>query len=109
MDGKIGSFIYPIFYYLILSVKYRRGSEKKMGKGILKINSKGSTYISDELRNDGFVGDVPYYSTARIVTIVHPEATLEDALQSLDIIKQDLELRLKAEKREKRKKTRVSG
>ena len=77
-----------------------------MGKGILKINSKGSTYIPDELRNDGFVGDVPYYSTARIVALVHPEASLEDALQSLDITKQDLELRLKAERREERERER---
>ena len=75
-----------------------------MGKGILKINIRGSTYISDELRNDGFVGDVPYYSNARTVTLVHPESTLEDALRSLDIVKQDLELRLKAEAREKKNK-----
>ena len=75
-----------------------------MGKGILKINERGSTYISDELRNDGFIGDVPYYSNARTVTLVHPESSLEDALESLNIIKQDLELRLKAEKREKQSK-----
>lgn len=73
-----------------------------MGKGILKINQSGSTYISDELRNDGFVGDVPYYSNGKTVTIVHPKSSLKEALQSLDITKQDLELRLKAEKREKR-------
>lgn len=77
-----------------------------MGKGILKINHRGSTYISDELRNDGFVGKVPYYSNAKTVTLVHPEASLEDALRSLDIIKQDLELRLKVEKREKKKRER---
>lgn len=75
-----------------------------MGKGILKINQRGSTYISDELRDDGFVGKVPYYSNAKTVTLVHPEASLEDALRSLDIIKQDFELRLKAERREKRKR-----
>jgi hypothetical protein len=73
-----------------------------MGKGILKINKGGSTYISDELREDGFVGPVAYYSNAKTVTLVHPGATLEDVLRSLDITKQDLELRLKAEKREKR-------
>ena len=73
-----------------------------MGKGILKINDGGSAYISDELREDGFVGRVAYYSNAKTVTLVHPEATLEDVLQSLDITKQDLELRLKAEKREKK-------
>lgn len=73
-----------------------------MGKGILKINKRGSAYISDELREDGFVGHVVYYSNAKTVTLVHPRATLEDVLRSLDITKQDLELRLKAEKREKR-------
>ena len=75
-----------------------------MGKGILKITDRGTTYISDELRDDGFVGKVPYYSNAKTVTLVHPEASLEDALRSLDIIKQDFELRLKAERREKRER-----
>lgn len=75
-----------------------------MGKGILKINQSGSAYISDELRNDGFVGDVPYYSNGKTVTMVHPKSTLGEALQSLEITKQDLELRLKAEKREKKGK-----
>ena len=75
-----------------------------MGKGILKINNRGSTYISDELRDDGFVGKVPYYSNAKTVTLVHPEASLEDALRSLDITKQDFELRLKGERREKKER-----
>ena len=64
-----------------------------MGKGKIKIGKKGTTYIPDELRDDGYVGWIEFLSNARTVTLIKPETSLEDVEKSLRIILQDVKLR----------------
>jgi len=72
-----------------------------MASGIFKISEKGMTYIPDELRNDGFVGDVDYLANAATVTMLKPGVPLEHALESLEIIQKDIKLRIEMRKLEK--------
>lgn len=64
-----------------------------MGKGKIKIGEKGTTYIPDELREDGYVGWVEFLANAKTVTLIKPETTLEDVEKSLRIVLQDVRLR----------------
>ena len=64
-----------------------------MGKGKIKIGERGTTYIPDELREDGYVGPIEYLSNARTVTLIKPETSLEDVEKSLKIVLQDIKLR----------------
>lgn len=64
-----------------------------MGKGKIKIGEKGTTYIPDELREDGYVGWVEFLANAKTVTLIKPETTLEDVEKSLRIVLQDVKLR----------------
>ena len=51
-------------------------------------------YIPGEVINEGFVGDLDVYTNARTVIIVYPSASLEDTERSLEIILQDIRLRI---------------
>ena len=64
-----------------------------MGKGKIKIGDKGTTYIPDELRDDGYVGWVDFLANAKTVTLIKPGTSLEDVERSLRIILQDVKLR----------------
>jgi len=64
-----------------------------MAKGTFKISEGGSTYIPDELRDDGFVGDVPYLANAATVTMMRPGVSLDQVEKSLRIILKDVALR----------------
>lgn len=64
-----------------------------MMKGTLKISKKGVTYIPDELRNDGFNGNVDYLAAAKTVILMRPGATLEEIEKSLRIALLDIKLR----------------
>ena len=66
-----------------------------MGKGKIKIGERGTTYIPDELRDDGYVGWVEFLANARTVTLIKPETSLEDVEKSLRIVLQDIRLRRK--------------
>lgn len=64
-----------------------------MGKGKIKVGDKGTTYIPDELREDGYVGWVTFLANAKTVTLIKPGTTLEDVEKSLRIVLQDVKLR----------------
>jgi len=64
-----------------------------MGKGKIKIGVKGTTYIPDELRDDGYVDWVEFLANAKTVTLIKPETSLEDVEKSLRIVLQDVKLR----------------
>lgn len=62
----------------------------------IKINpNTGVLYMPKDLLDDGFKGEMDALSNAMTFTIVHPEADLEGVKESLHIILQDIELRLK--------------
>lgn len=52
------------------------------------------TYIPNEIADEGFVGIVDAYANAKTVTIVHPGASLEEVERSLEIVLQDIRLRM---------------
>jgi len=51
-------------------------------------------YIPEEVINEGFVGDLDAYANAKTVTLVHPGAPLKDVERSLEIVLQDIRLRM---------------
>jgi hypothetical protein len=55
-------------------------------------------YFPKEWVKQGFKGDIKSYANARTITIAHPKATLEEIRESLRIVLQDIELRMKASK-----------
>jgi len=73
--------------------KGENARKDKMGKGKIKIGEKGSTYIPDELRDDGYTGWVTFLANARTVTLIKPGTNLEDVERSLRIVLQDVKLR----------------
>jgi len=68
-----------------------------MGKGKIKIGEKGTTYIPDELRDDGYIGWVEFLANAKTVTLVKPGTTLHDVEKSLRIVLMDVKLRRSGE------------
>lgn len=56
-------------------------------------------YFPKELVDEGFVGDLLILSDAMTATIIHPKADLEQVKKSLQIILQDIDLRIAREKR----------
>lgn len=64
-----------------------------MGKGTIKIAEIGSAYIPDELRNDGFVGSVDFLANGKTVTLMRPEATLDEVEKSLRITLREIKIR----------------
>ena len=65
-------------------------------------------YWPQELKDEGFVGDLIVLNDAFTATIVHPEATLEQVKKSLQVILRDVGLRIEREqaatKRRRRKR-----
>ncbi|GAJ16665.1 unnamed protein product, partial [marine sediment metagenome] len=50
-------------------------------------------YIPEDIIQEGFVEDVDAYANAKTLTIVHPEASLEEVERSLEIVLADIRLR----------------
>lgn len=66
-------------------------------------------YIPKELIDQGFQGEVDGYANAVTLTIVSPNAALEDVERSLEIVLEDIRLRRKMEKNEGRKSKRMAA
>ena len=61
----------------------------------IRINPKTQlAYIPDEIIREGFVDDVDAYANAITVTLVKPNSSLEEVEQSLQIVLQDIRLRM---------------
>jgi len=59
-----------------------------------KIHGKARTiYLSRDVVRDGFEGEVDGYANAVTLTLVHPEANLEDIEDSLNVVLDDIRLR----------------
>jgi len=70
-------------------------------KGIIRISKKcGITYIPVNLVKEGYHGPVETLANAATVTLLKPDAPLKEVKRSLQIVIQDIQLRIDREKRE---------
>ena len=61
----------------------------------IRVNPKTHlAYIPEEVINEGFIGDLDAYANAKTVTLVHPGAPLSEVERSLQIVLQDIRLRM---------------
>jgi len=61
----------------------------------IRVNPKTHlAYIPEEVINEGFTGDLDAYANAKTVTLVHPDAPLDEVERSLEIVLQDIRLRM---------------
>lgn len=56
-------------------------------------------YWPQELKSEGFVGEMLVLNDAMTATIVHPKADLEQVKRSLHLVLQDIELRIERERK----------
>lgn len=65
-------------------------------KPTIRINPKsGIAYISEDIRDEGFVGEVDTLPNAITLTLIRPGSKLSDVKKSLENVLRDIELRLK--------------
>jgi len=61
----------------------------------IRVNPKTHlAYIPEEIINEGFVGDLEAFANAKTITLVHPDAPLSEVERSLEIVLQDIRLRM---------------
>jgi hypothetical protein len=62
----------------------------------IKVNPKtGVFYVPKDLLDDGFKGEMDALVNSMTFTIIHPQANLERVKKSLQILIEDIDLRLK--------------
>ncbi len=67
-----------------------------MAKITIKVDPRtGVTYFPREIRKEGFVGQIEGLPNALTFTLIKPGTKLADVAKSLDIILQDIALRIK--------------
>ena len=67
-------------------------------QGTLKPSKTGSTHLPKLIRKElGNVKEIPFVADAHTVILFNPGKTPEQILQSLDILKRDIELRIEEE------------
>ena len=65
----------------------------------LKVQKSGQVYFPDELRNEGYDGELDAFPNHFSLVIVRPGATLQEVKGSLEIIAQDLQHQIESEER----------
>jgi len=60
----------------------------------IKISGKGTAYIPDSLRNEIHPNVLPFILNANTALIFNPNKTPEEILESIEIIKRDVKLRI---------------
>ena len=71
-------------------------------KGKIVVNKDSKlAYIPRNLINEGYVGDVNTLANFNTVTLLRPGSTIDDQIESLELIIQDLKMRKRAEDTEK--------
>jgi len=62
----------------------------------IKVNENtGVLYMPKDLLDDGFNGEMDALVNSMTFTIIHPKASLEEVRKSLQILIEDIDLRLK--------------
>jgi hypothetical protein len=70
-----------------------------MVRFIQKLDRNNKVYIAKSLRQAGLFGTIEIVHNANAAVFFPAETTLEDVLASLDIIRQDIEHRLRMQRR----------
>lgn len=73
-------------------------------KKSIKIFDKGAAYLGKEANEQGYIGETDAFFNAVTITIIKPHTSLEDVKRSLEITIQDIDLRIKAEKSEDKRR-----
>lgn len=73
-------------------------------KGKIKVQEMGNGYFSDDMREEGFVGDVEVIGHAAAMVLMKPGASLEYVASSLRLIQKELRLRMEMEDGSKKEK-----
>ncbi len=108
------------YIYVVLVRVFFRTPQKKAAKvltttkkfsklfsamGTIKIDKKtGFAYIPKELRDDGFEGEVDTIADALTVTLIKPGVPMDRTIRSLEIVLQDLKLRVEHEDEQNKEK-----
>lgn len=67
----------------------------------MMINEKAKImHVPTEVVEQGYKGEIDALMNARTITIIHPEASLEEVKRSLEIVLEDVKLRIDSEKRQ---------
>ncbi len=70
-------------------------------KRTIKISSKsGLAYISEEMRKEGYEGEIECLPNAITFTLIRPGSKMADVKRSLENVIKDIELRMEYEQRE---------
>ena len=71
----------------------------------IKVHDKsGMAYFPDELRNEGFTGELEGVPNAYSMLLIKPGASTERVLESLELIKKDIKMRAKYEEQDANEK-----
>lgn len=71
-------------------------------KGKIVVNKDSKlAYIPRNLIDEGYIGDVVTLANFNTVTLLRPGSTIDDQIESLELITQDLKMRKRAEEAEK--------
>ena len=70
----------------------------------MKINENSKVmFVPTEMIDEGYKGEIDALMNARTVTLIHPTATLEEVKRSLEIVLQDVILRMDAQKAQEKR------
>jgi hypothetical protein len=64
----------------------------------IKINEKGIVYIPDEIRKEGYVGDVDMMVGIGVSLLIKPGTSYEALIRGIDLLKKEVKLRLDYDK-----------
>jgi hypothetical protein len=71
-----------------------------MAKFRIRVDKRtGVTYFPQEIRREGFVGEIEGLPNALTFTLIKPGTDLVDVAKSLRIVLRDIELRLQEQRR----------
>ena len=70
----------------------------------MTINEKSKVlFVPTEMIDDGYKGEIDALMNARTVTLIHPTASLEEVRRSLEIVLQDVILRIDSQKAQEKR------
>lgn len=69
-------------------------------KSKVRFYKTGHAFFSKSVADSGYIGDLDTIANAVTITVIKPNTNLEDVKRSLEITIQDIELRIRQEKKE---------
>jgi len=66
--------------------------------GYIKANQAGKAHIAKVIRKECGTNEIPFVINASTVLLYNPKLNLDEILASIDVLKEDVKLRLRREK-----------